>query len=301
VATPADTGEVLDIVNRPGNRPSHEGSADMYDRAVALLRKAGFLKISLRGDTDFALTGHFDRWGSDGVRFVFGYDSKPNIRKIAEQLPASAWRRLERPAEYHVKTEPRGRRENIKDEIVRERGYRHLRLDHEDIAEFDYRPGKCGRNYRMVVVRKTITVRQGENLLLPEVEYFFYITNERDWTAQEVVFFSNDRCDQENLPAQLKNGVNALQAPVDALNSNWAYMAIAALAWSAKAWFALLQPSAEHTRPLLRMEFKTFLWNLLLVPCQIVRQAGALVWRLLSPNSWTRVLLEAAARFKRRL
>jgi hypothetical protein len=32
-------------------------------------------------------------------------------------------------------------------------------------------------------------------------------------TAKEVVFSANDRCEQENLIAQLKSGVRALTAP----------------------------------------------------------------------------------------
>ena len=57
--------------------------------------------------------------------------------------------------------------------------------------------------------------------------------------ADEVVFSANERCDQENLIAQLKSGVHALTTPVDDLVSNWAYMVMASLAWSLKAWSAL--------------------------------------------------------------
>ena len=39
----------------------------------------------LRGDTDFSLTANFDRWDDD-VKFVFGYDAKPNLIQIAESL-----------------------------------------------------------------------------------------------------------------------------------------------------------------------------------------------------------------------
>ena len=43
------------------------------------------------------------------------------------------------------------------------------------------------------------------------------------------MFSANDRCDQENLIAQLKGGVHALTTPVDDLVSNWAYMVMAQL------------------------------------------------------------------------
>src|ERR1700722_2614563 len=91
----------------------------------------------------------------------------------------------------------------------------------------------------MVVVKKNISVEKGAKLLFDRVVYFFYITN--DWVseADELVFCANDRCDQENLLAQLGGGVRALRAPVDNLESNGAYMVMTALAWNLKAWWAL--------------------------------------------------------------
>ena len=91
----------------------------------------------------------------------------------------------------------------------------------------------------MVVVRKNISVEKGEQVLFDDYRYFFYITNDRTSAAAEIVFAANDRCNQENLLAQLKHGVRALQAPVDNLVSNWAYMVMTALAWNLKAWWAL--------------------------------------------------------------
>ena len=41
----ANTGEVLSLVNRPGNRPSHEGAAEQVDLAILLCREAGFRRI----------------------------------------------------------------------------------------------------------------------------------------------------------------------------------------------------------------------------------------------------------------
>ena len=68
---------------------------------------------------------------------------------------------------------------------------------------------------------------KGQMRLFEEYRYFFYITNDRVTPAEEIVFSANDRCDQENLIAQLKSGVHALTTPVDDLVSNWAYMVMA--------------------------------------------------------------------------
>jgi hypothetical protein len=292
--TLANTGEVLSIVNRPGNRPSHEGAAAEADRAVALCLKAGFRQIVLRGDTDFSQTRHLDRWDAMGcVRFFFGFDAIPKLREMADELEISQRRRLERPARYRVKTKPRRRPANVKEAIVKQREFVNQRLVSEDVAEFCYQPAACRDPYRMVVVRKNLSVEKGEQVLFPDERYFFYITNDWEATAAEVVFEANDRCHQENLIEQLKNGVRALHAPVDNLESNWAYMLMTALAWNLKAWWALMLPAAagrwqerhqEEKQWALRLEFKTFLNAFMRLPCQIVRTGRKLVYRLLGWN-----------------
>ncbi len=293
----ANTAEPLYIVNRSGNRPSHE-QADVYlDRAVALCRRAGFRKITLRGDTDFTQTEKLDGWNEDDVQFVFGIDAMPNLYKLAENLPLSAWRRLRREPRYEVKTSPRQRPENVKERIVEEREFENIRLQKEYVAEFSYRPTKCKEDYRVVVVWKDLEVTKGQLKLFDKDRCFFYITNDRKRPAEQIVKRANNRCDQENLIEQQKNGVRALTAPLDSLESNWAYMVIASLAWSLKAWSALLLPEqgrwkekhAEEKRKLLRMDFTTFRNAMINVPAQIIRAGGKLVYRLLSWNPWQSV------------
>ena len=297
----ANTGEPLFFMNRGGNRPSEEGAADYIDRVIKLCRRAGFRKITVRGDTDFSQTQHLDRWQNDGVQFVFGYDAMPNLVQIAEELPKTHWSRLKSSAKYEVETEPRTRPENVKERIVVEREYRNIRLKSEDVAEFLYEPTNCSQPYWMVVVRKNLSVEKGERVLFPDVRYFFYITNRHDLAASEVVFSANKRCNQEKLIEQLKNGVRALRAPVDNLVSNWAYMVMAALAWSFKAWFALILPETgrwgekyktEKTM-VLRMGFRTFLNLFLLIPAQVIKTGRRLVFRLLAWNPCQHIFLRA--------
>ena len=90
----------------------------------------------------------------------------------------------------------------------------------------------------------------------------------RGWCLTSLVddFVSSQRCNQENLIEQLKNGVHALHAPVNTLNANGAYMLMASLAWTLKAWFALCTPlsprwkerHAGERETMLRMEFRAF-------------------------------------------
>jgi len=292
VVSLAETGEVLRLVNRSGNRPSHEGAAEEADAAIALCRRAGFCQIVLRGDTAFSQSGKLDAWDREGVTFYFGFKAMPNLEDIADSLPKTAWRDLLRPPRWEVKTDPRQKPTNVKQGIVRLREFEVLRLKDEDYAEFEYQPVECEQPYRMVVLRKLIAHEQGQQWLFDETRYFFYITN--DWTidAEEVVFEANQRCDQENLIAQLAGGVRALSAPVDNLHSNWAYMVMTALAWNLKAWWALWLPEGgrwvekHHTekRRVLRMEFRTFLNAFIKIPCQILRSGRKLIYRVLSYN-----------------
>jgi Transposase DDE domain group 1 len=301
----ANTAEPLYLINRSGNRPSHEHAAEALDKMIVLCRQAGFERITIRGDTDFTQTAHLDRWDEAGdVGFVFGIDAMPTLKALADDLPAEKYSLLERPPRYAIKTAPREKPERVKPQIVRERGFKAIHLLEEMIAEFDYRPTACKKSYRVVVLRKRLGIDRGQMRLFEEYRYFFYITNDRTRTAEEIVFAANDRCDQENLIAQLKGGVHALTTPVNDLVSNWAYMVMASLAWSLKAWSALMVPvsprhAAKHEaerRTWLRMEFATFCAAVIQMPCQIVKGGKRLIYRLLSWNPWQGTFLRLVER-----
>lgn len=290
----ANTGEPLYLLNRSGNRPSHEGADAYFDRAIDLCRRAGFRRIMLRGDTDFTQTRELDRWHADGVEFCFGVDAMPNLYEIVENLPETAWKRLKRPPKYPVKTQPRRRPQNVKEQVVIRRKFENIRLAREYVAEFKYSPTLCQNEYRMIVVWKDLEVHQGQLKLFDDSRCFFYITNDWDSTPEDIVLNANRRCNQENTIQQLAHGARALQAPVDNLVSNWAYMVMASLAWSLKAWAALSLPEQprwrekhrEEKRRLLTMDFRTFQNALINIPAQIVKTAGRLVYRLLAYNPW---------------
>lgn len=234
----------------------------------------------MRGDTDFSLTKNFDRWNGQ-VNFVFGYDAMKNLVKLADELPETAWENLARPARYEVQTKVRRRPENVKEQVVKAREYRNQVLRSEAVAEFNYRPGACQQEYRMVVVRKNLSVEKGEARLFDQIRYFFYITNHWEKSAAEIVLFANQRGDQENVIEQLKNGVGAMRMPSSDLHSNWAYMIMAALAWNLKAWYGLLAPDRAQGGTIVRMEFKKFLSSFLQLPCQIVKTGRRVVYRIL--------------------
>lgn len=297
VVSLANTAEPLYLVNRSGNCISSDRAAAYLDRAIALCLSAGFHQILLRGDTDFSQTRNLDRWDDTGIKFIFGINAMRNLEAIADKLPEASWRPLIRPPKYKIRTEPRRRPENIKEQIVTERGYKNIRLQSEHVAEFDYSATKCNKSYRIVVLRKNLSVEKGQKVLFDDIRYFFYITNDRISSATKIVRLANERCNQENLIEQLKNGVQALRMPVDNLVSNWAYMVMASLAWTLKAWFGLLLSEKGRWSPkyksekqsVLKMEFKKFRHAFIQLPCQIVRTGRKIVYRLLCWNHWLRV------------
>jgi hypothetical protein len=291
VVTLAETQELLYLENRSGNRPSHENAAKYFDLAIADCREAGFRKIVIRGDTDFALTANFDRWDDAGVEFSFGTDASQKLTEIADSLEESQWNPLDRSKQASEK--PRQKRPNYKEKFVEQKGYENQKLRSEWYAEFNYQPGKCDRNYRVVVVYKEIDVMSGQEFLFEKDRYFFYITNAcpNDKPARQVVAAGNKRCNQENTISQLK-ACHALEAPLGDLNSNWAYMVIASLAWNLKCWSGIMvrvTGNKHHRakqcavrRRIIKMEFATYLNTLIQIPAQVIRSARTLTLRLLT-------------------
>jgi hypothetical protein len=132
--------------------------------------------------------------------------------------------------------------------------------------------------------------------LIDEIRYFFYISNDPpSFSSTAVVFECNKRCDQENLISQLSSGVRSLCAPVDNLESNWAYMVMTSIAWTLKSWSALLLPINNAHRSkheserdqILKMEFRTFLDQFISIPCQILENGGRVIYRLLGYRDMT--------------
>jgi hypothetical protein len=303
----AETGEVLRVVNRSGNQTSQHGAAEQADHAIDLCRKAGFRKIMLRGDTAFTQTIHLDRWHKQGVKFLFGMKAYGGLVDIAENVTSEDWRRLPRPPKYDPKTPNRARPTNVKEQIVTERGYKNRRLAAEWVTEVPYSPTDCRHTYRLVIVCKELEVTE-QGRLFDDCQYFFYLTNEpkRALTTNQVVYASNARCDQENILAQL-NQCRALHAPVDNLESNWAFMVMTALSWNLKAWIGLSIPvsdrwkdkHSQERRDVQRMEFKRFIDQFVRLPAQIIRSGRRLTVRLLAWsdslatfNRWLPVALE---------
>ena len=302
----ANTQEPLFVVNRSGNQTSSSGAAAYFNQAAALCLQGGFESIRFRGDTDFSQTAYLDDWDNQKIVFNFGIAAMHNLIEKADNLPETAWEPLERKPKYTVRTQPREKPVNVKDQIIKARKFKNLHLRCEHVAEFDYQPTLCKKPYRMVVLRKNISVEKGEEVLFDEIRYFFYITNDQQMSNAEIVFDANQRCHQENLLDQLKNGVHSMRMPVETLESNWAYMVMASLAWSLKSWLGLLLPTRsrwssrrlQEKADVMRMEFKQFCHYFIHLPCQIIQTGRRVVYRILGWNQYLPVLLRAFESFR---
>ena len=283
VVSLAKTREPLYIVNRSGNVPSHLESAKWIDKSLDLVCDT-FKKVCLRGDTDFSLTANFDKW-NERCMFIFGMDAMPNLVKLANRIDPGNWQKLEKKPKYEVKTRTRKKPENVKAQVVKKRKFKNIQTVSEHIAEIAYKPGKCQKSYRMIILRKTIKVTKGELKLFDDIRYFFYITNDMKKSAEDLVQFYRNRADHENDIEQLKNGARSLQAPSDTLVSNWAYMVIASLAWDMKAWYGMLLPYRHIGLQIMRMEFRRFINTFIRIPCLIIKTGRRICYRAVGYNA----------------
>ena len=87
--------------------------------------------ICVRGDTDFFLTRHLDRWAKS-VDFIFGMDANAAMRSRAEALDEAQWQPLQRKPRYHTVTDQKRKRNqpHEKQRIVDKRAYANLVLNH---------------------------------------------------------------------------------------------------------------------------------------------------------------------------
>ncbi len=79
------------------------------------------------------------------MTLTFGIDALAKWVARAESLSEAQWRGLAR-AEREIKTELRDRPESVKEQIVRERDFLNQRLESEQVAKFEYQPGKCQKS-----------------------------------------------------------------------------------------------------------------------------------------------------------
>lgn len=292
--TLAETGECLRMINRPGNRPSAEGAAEMLGPCLEML-KANFREVFLRGDSKFSRKEILRQAVHHGALFALVQEVTTPVWSAAYHLPESQWKplRAKPGSRFHPASgQTRRKRRKWRREAARRRGYRTLSTTEEWVAELPYTPEGFDRPFRLVLKRQKI--REDRQLdWLTHYEYRAVITNipRSRMSTSAIVHFAYGRCDQENAIEQAKNGLGAMRMPTGELLANGAFLLAAEIAWCLRSWLSLLA-LPQDTR---RWEWGWFRRAFVHAPAVIIRQARSAVVRFHSSHRFTPDLVTAMA------
>ncbi len=157
------------------------------------------------------------------VRFVFGYDAMSNLKAIADEPAGIGLAQLLRAAA--VRSADRGPADGPRTSRTRSSASASstcLRLQCEEVAEFDYRPTACKKTYRLVVVRKHISREKGESAAVRR-DPLLLLHHQRPAVRRRGSGVRGQRPlrpGEPDRPVERRRAGAA--APVDTLVSNWA-------------------------------------------------------------------------------
>lgn len=280
------TNEVLRIVNRPGNAHSVEGAASVV-ASVAPMLKERFHEVVLRGDNAFACQEVMQVCEEHRMRFALVCKAHDNLVNLANGVEETEWKpfrtrsaRARRARAKSTGYRKRRRPRNLRRATVKRRGKRNLELVKQWVAELPYSPTGCDVQYRLVIRRQLISETDPQGHLFEKWRYRFCLTNLDDCSADDVVDLTYERCDQENVIEQLKNGVSGLGMPTASAIANAAFLRCARLAANLKSWLALLVLPAET----IRWQWKRFRLAFVYVAVEVIRHARQVILRILGSS-----------------
>jgi hypothetical protein len=276
----AETQECLRLVNRSGNAPSADGTAEQLEELVPML-KSRFKRVLVRGDSAFARQDIFDTCDENGMYFAMVSSTQKNFQDLADGIAKRHWQPFRAQEDQPTKNrQKRKRRKNLRSKRARERGKRDLKLEKQWVAEIAYRPARSERTYRLIVRKQRIEEsRQGE--LFELWRYRYVLTNlPRSESTESVIRQTYRRCDQENVIEQLQNGVAAMRMPTGSLLANHAFLVCARLSQNFKAWLAMLALGDE----IMRWEWKRFRKAFVYVAARVMISGRAWIVHLASSH-----------------
>lgn len=298
LVTMAETGECLRSINRPGNVGSAEGSEKAL-REVFELVCPRFGRVYLRGDSKFCRRTIVSLCEDPRyrVRFAVIKEKSPNLERIADSLPETAWQpfslRSERqPVAKHRKK--RRKRPRYRRRLAEKRRYRDLQTVKQWVTEVPYSLTNCQGTFRLVIRRQEIEERDRQGQLWQLLAYSFFLTNipKEEMTPAEIIRFAYGRCNQENAIEQAKNGLHGLRMPTGTLLANSAYLLAAQIAWCLRAWLSLLALPNDTSR----WEWKWFRQAFVYVSAKIVWAAKTALVRISGSHRWNHHLVRAWTR-----
>ena len=203
-ATVAQTGQVLDVLHRPGNVHDCNGAAKFISACVEPLRqRLPRAVLETRVDSAFFSEAAIDELADRGVEFT-------------ASVP------FERFGELKAMIEQRQRWRSIDDEL--------------SYFEADWKPKRWSRSYRFLFIRKRVRQQYKQplqlDLFIPyEYGYEFkvIVTNKR-LKAKHVILFHEGRGSQEGIFGELKTHCQMGHVPVTPRVGNQLYLYAAVLA-----------------------------------------------------------------------
>ena len=274
----AETGEWLDVVNRPCNAVSGDKAVYLLRRNLSQVQER-FKHVCVRGDTKFGRADVLLECERHGAKVCVGWAATPRLVKLAEALPSTAWKPHERRCSGGAAPmRVRRKKGNLRRVKARRRGYTDKKLKREWVAEFPYCPMSkkhvVRKTYRVVVIRKQIEVARKTGLF-DLFTYRFILTDLPESNLSEVVHYAHGRANQENLIEQAANGLSAFRMPTGQLLANEVWMTVAMLAHNFKSYLCLMALGEEK----LGWEWKRFRFNFLYVVARITKASRQIhVW-----------------------
>jgi hypothetical protein len=288
--TLAETGELLRVVNRSGNRPSAEGAAEMLGPCLEMLAEH-FGQILVRGDTKFSTGPILKTLADHGADFVIGYPMTSALQSVALNLKPASWKPFRR--QKGLARPVRGRRRKRRRQrqrIARRRGYRRVSTIREWVAEIPFTPPGLDHPVRLVILRKWVR-QERQRELLTHYTYRAFVTNlPPAISPAHVVRHADRRCNQENAIEQAKNGLGAMRMPTGTLLANAAFLMAGQIAWNLRAWLSLL----ALPQPTLRWEWGWFRRAFVHAPAHIISRSRSALVRIAGSHRFAPYIVRAS-------
>jgi hypothetical protein len=290
----AESNECLRMINRPGNAPAAGGAKEALAEVLPLLG-THFERIVVRGDSAFYDADLMNYCDENRVGFALVVPMMANLIALADALPSEQWKpfrpRQERDDAAHSQRE---RRPDLRTQTALRRNKRNLALAEQWCTEFQYKPTRAHRAFRLLVRKQRIVETSTQGELFERCRYRFAITNIEGTSAHEAIDQTYLRCDQENVIEQFKNGLGGLWMPTGELHSNAAFLVCARLAFNTKSWLAMTALPEEC----IRWDWKRFRFAFVYLAAIIVRHARAITVRLSRAHRFWRENLTALEKLR---
>ena len=279
-----DTGELLDVVLRPGRDFTSTEAAAVLETNLRRL-KPYFDEITLLADSGFYEKAIVDVCEKEDlkIKFIITCELNAPIKQRVTD-PQLAWRAPQAEAEENrANIEHRDshafnyRLQNLKEALTK-RG-KNLKVRGElEVAEFDHTVTTWKKDCRFIFKRQRIfelnPLPQAEIFEATE-EYFYhgYVTNIKDQSIEEIIARIDSRGHQENFIKDFKYGLGTVHIPSKHFYGNYAYFLISMLSWNLKCWLlSVIEPE-------LQIQWKRFRYLFVNVGAQIVKSARYVIIR----------------------